>query len=132
MSSILSIGVSALLTNRQAMDTTGHNIANVNTEGYSRQRVDFATRTPQMTDVGMVGSGVKTAQIARQYDDFLATQVRSSQSTTSELEAYFSGARRMDSLVADDAVGLAVRRQHNAMIAHPFHRMRTRLVVLQQ
>lgn len=106
MSGILSIGVSALLANRQALDTTGHNIANVNTEGYSRQRVDFATRLPALTGSHFIGSGVETAQIRRQYDDFIANQMRSSQSVTAELDAYFSGARRLDDMLADPDSGL--------------------------
>jgi flagellar hook-associated protein 1 FlgK len=106
MSGILSIGVSALLANRQAMDTTGHNIANVNTEGYSRQRVDFAAREPTPSGSHFIGNGVETGQITRMYDDFIANQMRVSQSTTSELEAYFGSARRLDDLMADPTVGL--------------------------
>ncbi len=106
MSSILSIGVSGLTTNRQGMDTAGHNIANVNTEGYSRQRVEFSTRQPNLSGGVFVGSGVKTAQITRSYDNFLASQVRSSQAVTSELDAYYRGAQQLDNLVADPNVGL--------------------------
>ncbi len=104
--SILSIGVSALTANRQAMDTTGHNIANVNTEGYSRQTVDFATRKPDFTGIGYVGTGVDVSQISRQYDSFISSQVRASQSITSELQAYYDGATKLDGLVADADVGI--------------------------
>ena len=104
--SILSIGVSALTANRQAMDTTGHNIANVNTEGYNRQTVDFATRQPDFTGIGYIGNGVDVAQISRQYDSFIASQVRASQSVTSELTAYYQGAAQLDGMVADADVGL--------------------------
>ncbi|MCU7851664.1 MAG: flagellar hook-associated protein FlgK [Candidatus Thiodiazotropha sp. (ex Monitilora ramsayi)] len=104
--SILSIGVSALTANRQALDTTGHNIANVNTEGYSRQRVDFVTRQPDFTGIGYLGNGVETSAVTRQYDQFISSQVRASQSVTSELQAYFDGARQLDDLVADPDVGL--------------------------
>jgi len=88
------------------MDTTGHNIANVNTDGYSRQRVDFATRSPTSTGAQFVGGGVQTARIARQYDDFLANQMRASQSVASGVEAYYSGAKRLDDLLADPDLGL--------------------------
>ncbi|MEJ2592683.1 MAG: flagellar hook-associated protein FlgK, partial [Candidatus Thiodiazotropha sp.] len=104
--SILSVGVSALTANRQAMDTTGHNIANVNTDGYSRQRVDFATRTPDYTGAGYIGNGVQTSAIARQYDQFISSQVRSSQAVTSELQAYYDGASQLNDMVADADVGL--------------------------
>ncbi|MCU7814345.1 MAG: flagellar hook-associated protein FlgK [Candidatus Thiodiazotropha sp. (ex Rostrolucina anterorostrata)] len=104
--SIQSIGVSGLIANRHALDTTGHNISNVNTEGYSRQRVDFATREPFLSPVGYLGTGVKTSEVQRQYDSFIATQMRSSLSETSELSAYFEGARQLDGLVADPDAGI--------------------------
>ncbi len=104
--SILSIGISALTANRQAMDTTGHNIANVNTEGYSRQTLDFATRNPDFAGIGYIGNGVDVAQISRQYDSFIANQVRASQSVTSELSVYYEGAVRLDQMVADADVGI--------------------------
>jgi flagellar hook-associated protein 1 FlgK len=103
---ILSIGVSALIANRQAMDTTGHNIANVNTQGYNRQIIDFATRKPDFAGIGYVGTGVDVAQIARRYDSFIASQVRTSQSITAELRAYYDGAARLDEMVADANVGI--------------------------
>lgn len=103
---ILSIGVSALTANRQAMDTTGHNIANVNTEGYSRQTVDFTTRKPDFAGVGYIGTGVDSAQISRQYDSFVASQVRTNQSVTAELRAYYEGAAKLDAMVADADTGI--------------------------
>ncbi len=106
MSSILSIGISALISNRQGMDVTGHNIANVNTEGYSRQRVDFTTREPSMVGSNYIGNGVDPGQVRRVYDNYLATQMRDSQSVTSEFDAYYAGARRLDDLLADPDVGL--------------------------
>jgi flagellar hook-associated protein 1 len=104
--SILSIGVSALTANRQALDTTGHNIANVNTEGYSRQRVDFVTRTPDFTGIGYLGNGVETSAITRQYDQFITSQMRASQSVNSELQAYYDSASQLDDMVADPDVGI--------------------------
>lgn len=45
--SVLSTGTSALLAFQRALATTSHNVANINTPGYSRQKVDFATASPQ-------------------------------------------------------------------------------------
>ncbi|MBL3618076.1 MAG: flagellar hook-associated protein FlgK, partial [gamma proteobacterium endosymbiont of Lamellibrachia anaximandri] len=106
MSGILSIGVSALLSNQQALNTVGHNIANVNTEGYSRQQVDFATRNTGYNTTGWNGSGVQLTGIDRQYDNFLSTSVRRSQSATEELGVYYNSALRLDNLVADSALGM--------------------------
>ena len=43
ISTILHIATKALLAEQLGVEVTGHNIANVNTEGYSRQRVDLVT-----------------------------------------------------------------------------------------
>ncbi|MGQ3099366.1 MAG: flagellar basal body protein, partial [Brevundimonas aurantiaca] len=58
MSDILGIGISALLANRSGLDVTGHNIANVNTAGYSRQRLDLSNRVGAVTSYGFAGNGV--------------------------------------------------------------------------
>ncbi|MEW8691515.1 MAG: flagellar hook-associated protein FlgK [Candidatus Thiodiazotropha endolucinida] len=104
--SILSIGVSGLIANRHALDTTGHNISNVNTEGYSRQRIDFNTREPFLSPAGFLGTGVESSEIQRQYDTFVAGQMRTSLTVSSELRAYYEGAQRLDDLVADPDAGI--------------------------
>lgn len=63
--------------NQNALQTSGHNIANINTDGYSRQRVHMQTEQPyKMTGVGMIGMGVKTAGVDRIVDNFIRTQTR--------------------------------------------------------
>ena len=57
MASIFDVGSSALNSMQRAIATTGHNIANVNTEGYSRQEVLLGTRTPEK--VGQSGQESK-------------------------------------------------------------------------
>jgi flagellar hook-associated protein 1 FlgK len=106
MATILDIGTSALIAFQRSLNTTGHNIANSDTEGYSRQRTVLATRVPELTGPGYVGSGVKVVDIERQYDNFLSTQVRSTQSRTSELEVYYSHAARIDNILFDSNIGL--------------------------
>ncbi|MEW8627936.1 MAG: flagellar hook-associated protein FlgK [Candidatus Thiodiazotropha sp.] len=104
--SLQSIGVSGLIATRLALDTTGHNIANVNTEGYSRQRIDFISRLPSQNAVGYIGSGVDSTEALRQYDNFIVGQMRASASVASELQAYFDGAAQLDDLVANADSGL--------------------------
>ncbi len=106
MAGVLNIGVSALMAFQRSLSTTGHNIANAETEGYSRQRVDLATRIPQQFGEDWLGSGVKVAQIERQYDQFIASSVRGSLSSTAEFETYYTHATRLDSLLADTDAGL--------------------------
>ena len=59
MADILLTSLSALLTSQRALATTGHNIANVNTPGYSRQRVELGTRFADFSGSGSIGNGVQ-------------------------------------------------------------------------
>ena len=68
MADILGIGTSALNSLQRAMSTTGHNIANVNTEGYSRQSVNFVTSEPEYSGRAALGTGVRIGSIERAYD----------------------------------------------------------------
>ena len=75
MSSGISIGLSGLLTAQSAMQTIGHNIANANTPGYSRQRVGITARTPDANVFGPVGAGVTIDTIMRIKDELLNNQI---------------------------------------------------------
>ena len=72
----LEIGRRALLTNQAALQTIGHNIANVNTPGYSRQRVNITSTFPDSSRFGQIGSGVTVADIRQIRDLFLGEQFR--------------------------------------------------------
>lgn len=77
----LNTARSGLDANQIALQTAGHNIANTNTDGYSRQRVGLSTKIPYAkTGVGLIGSGVQADGISRIVDDFLRSQVRDSNS----------------------------------------------------
>ena len=78
MADVLSTGLSSLRALQRALDTTSHNIANVSTEGYTRQRVEFQSRRPELSGGGWIGTGVETSTVRRVYDQFLAQQTRSS------------------------------------------------------
>jgi flagellar hook-associated protein 1 FlgK len=106
MADILSTGVSGLVAFQRALDTTGHNIANAATPGYSRQRVDFATRQPQAFGSGWMGSGVDVADVSRFFDEMLATQTRSASSAFARLDTYAAKAETLNNLFADGSTGL--------------------------
>ncbi len=106
MASIINTGVSALNAFKRQLETTGHNIANVNTEGYSRQSVQLETRRPHVENGLYLGSGVQTASVRRSYDDFLAARVRDHNSSHEEFRVYAQYARQVDNILADSAAGL--------------------------
>ncbi|MBT8369338.1 MAG: hypothetical protein KJO34_00115, partial [Deltaproteobacteria bacterium] len=58
MPGLLSIGSKALTVQQRAIHVTGNNIANVNTPGYSRQRLNISSDVPVDTGAGVIGSGV--------------------------------------------------------------------------
>ncbi len=107
----LSTALSGMLAFQRAMEMTGHNIANVNTDGYSRQVADFATREGQQGPAGYIGSGTQIVRIRRIYDDILGSQLAASNSSFARFEAMNDLARRLDTLLADPATGLNAQLQ---------------------
>ena len=75
MADLLITATAGLRTFQQALNVTGHNVANVNTEGYSRQRTEIVAGTPQLMGSGYVGSGSRTDSITRVYQDFMTAQI---------------------------------------------------------
>ena len=82
MSSLMSIGKSAMFANYAALQTAGNNIANANTPGFSRQDVQFADAPGQFTGSGYFGKGVNVTTVARSYDQFLTHQAQVTGSTS--------------------------------------------------
>ena len=72
IASLLNIGQKALNASQVAIEVTGQNIANVTTEGYSRQRVIFKDDLYIDYNPGQLGTGVKVSEIQRMFDDFIA------------------------------------------------------------
>jgi len=68
--SLYNTGVSGLLAAQQQLATTGHNIANVNTEGYSRQRAEQNASVGLYSGSNFIGSGTYVQDITRIYDQF--------------------------------------------------------------
>jgi flagellar hook-associated protein 1 FlgK len=71
----LNLGSEALYATRQGVDTTGHNIANAQVEGYSRQRVNLKQRDPLERNNLMIGNGVYVGSISRLHDKFIENQI---------------------------------------------------------
>jgi flagellar hook-associated protein 1 len=111
MADLLSTGVSGLLAFQRALSTTSHNISNVSTDGYSRQRVLIGTRPAQAYGNGWVGQGANVQTTQRVYDDFVAQQTRSTSSSLEHLDIYASNAERLNNMFGDSANGLSATLQ---------------------
>lgn len=70
-SPLMSVGLRAMAASYTAMQTTGHNIANANVEGFSRQSAQMATAKGQFTGAGFIGKGVDVKTVERAHDQFL-------------------------------------------------------------
>lgn len=111
MANLLSTGLSGLLAFQRGMDTTGHNISNVNTVGYSRQRTDFVTRDAEPMANGWVGRGTMVDTVRRVYDDFVALQVRATSSSLERLDAFSTQAERLNNMFGNTTTGLTASLQ---------------------
>jgi len=119
MSGTISNGLSALLANQRALQTTSNNIANANTAGYVRQRIDFVERPGTPLGRVTIGSGVAVADVARIYDQFLTDNLRSAGSLEQRQFIFSSFATRLDGILGnpDTGVGAAVQRFFNQVEA---------------
>jgi flagellar hook-associated protein 1 FlgK len=106
MADLLSIGLSGLAASKTQLSITGHNITNVSTPGYSRQDATQATRSPQFSGAGYIGSGTTLVDVRRTYSEFLTSQLRSSTSLNRDVEAYKSQIDQLDSLLAGTTTGI--------------------------
>ncbi|VAX10559.1 Flagellar hook-associated protein FlgK [hydrothermal vent metagenome] len=104
---VLGISVSGLLASQRNLSTTSHNIANANTEGYSRQRVEVVARTPQARANGAVGTGVVVSHVGRVYDQFVAGEVRDNTSSSTAFRVNHDYTSQVDNLLSDPNAGLA-------------------------
>ena len=71
---VMNIGQTGIEANEAALKTAGHNLSNVNTPGYSRERVMLEQHVPDMGHPGMMGAGVDAARIRRVVNHFLENQ----------------------------------------------------------
>ncbi|MDZ5711476.1 flagellar hook-associated protein FlgK [Jeotgalibacillus haloalkalitolerans] len=96
----------ALFTQQSALHTTGHNIANANTPGYSRQHVNFGTTTPFAPAAmnrpqlpGQMGTGVEANSIQRVRDSFLDIQYRQESNKLGYWDSKSSAISEMENIV---------------------------------
>ena len=106
MADILGIGYSGLAAAQRALSTTGHNISNANTDGYSRQTVNLATNSPELFGNNYLGNGVNVASVQRVYDDFLVNQVRVNSSSFDSVDTFQQLASSIDNLLGNSNTSL--------------------------
>jgi flagellar hook-associated protein 1 FlgK len=106
MADILSIGKSALAAAQVGLSTTGHNIANASTPGYSRQVVIQAAAQAQSSGSGYAGQGTEIVGITRAFNEILSRQLVSSQAASASSNIYASQLSNIDNMLSDASAGL--------------------------
>ncbi|GAB4009625.1 MAG: flagellar hook-associated protein FlgK [Bdellovibrio sp.] len=86
MADLLSIGKSGLSASKKSLEVTGHNISNVNTEGYSRQRVHQQTNAPATQSGLIMGTGTRIKSINRVHDPYIEKRLQKSTSDKNYFE----------------------------------------------
>lgn len=107
ISHVLSIAKEALLTHQLSVQVAAHNIANVNTPGYTRQSLSLKAHQTMPSGVGFLGGGVTGDTISRNYDQFMVQRLTSQQSLMGSLDAQQQAMRLVES-VFNEAPGLAI------------------------
>jgi flagellar hook-associated protein FlgK len=104
---VLNIAKEALLAHQASIAVAGHNVANVDTPGYSRQvlQITQATSTPHR--IGYFGNGVEAESIGRQYDQFLVQRMMNQGSTMGYLDAQQQSMRIIETTF-NEVPGLAI------------------------
>ncbi len=104
---LLGTATSGLQAFQRAIAVTGNNISNVNTDGYSRQRVELGTRPPSFTGQGFMGNGVQIESVSRLFDQFTVDRLRETTSSSAQYNTLFEFSSRVSNLLGDTDSGLS-------------------------
>lgn len=152
MADLLSIGKTGLTASKKSLEVTGHNLSNVNTEGYSRQRVLQSNAIPVATGGITQGTGVQINGIARYSDEFIERRLNTAvankafQETKSEqldqvetifneldsdglnqiLNKFFNAFRELANQPENETIRSVVR-DSASLVVKDFHRIRDTL-----
>ncbi len=98
---LYGLGVQGLLVAKQSLDTVGHNIANVNTEGYSRQSTIQVTSGGQQFGTGFSGIGTQIDDVIRTFDQFSFSDLQGNTSNLNYNQFFLNSVTRVDQVISD-------------------------------
>ena len=107
MADLLNIGATATELYRQALSTVSNNIANLNSDGYSRQEVRAEETIPTRMGVDYLGSGVASKGVFRAFNEFATSNVRIANSKVNEQEPLMRYTDRLVDLLGSDKGSLS-------------------------
>ncbi|MDP3223714.1 MAG: flagellar hook-associated protein FlgK, partial [Rubrivivax sp.] len=117
-SPLMSLGIKAMAANYAGLQVTGHNIANANVQGYSRQTAELSTAQGQFTGAGFFGRGVDVTTVSRSHNEFLTREAASSRALAAMDGARLQQLQRLENVFKPGEMGLghATSQFMNAMV----------------
>ena len=106
MTDLVSVASNAVASYQRALGTISNNIANVATEGYSRQEVVLQSNPTAKIGNVYLGTGVMIDRVKRQYDNFAELNLRNSTSDLASQEPMVNYANRVIDVMGSDSMGL--------------------------
>ena len=106
MSDLLTIGSSGVNAYQRALATISNNIANVSTDGYARQDVAISSGTPRLIGNNYFGTGARFDAVKRQYDAFVESNLRNSNSDLESQKPIVTYVNRLIDVMGDQSIGL--------------------------
>ncbi|GLS89283.1 flagellar hook-associated protein FlgK [Psychromonas marina] len=107
MADLFQIGLSGIYSSQASLNTTSHNIANVNTEGYSRQSVEISTAGADRSGNYFVGRGSMISGIERAYDQFAFTENMMNTSQFEYAKEVYQQSSQLDTLLSSSGTSVA-------------------------
>lgn len=107
MSNLINLGLSGLNAAQWGLTTTGQNISNASTPGYTIENPVYAESGGQYTGSGYLPQGVSTTTVTRQYSQYLTTELNNAQSSGSSLSTYNTLISQLNNLIGSPTAGIA-------------------------
>jgi len=104
---LMDLGLQGLLTTKQTLDTIGHNITNVNTQGYSRQTTTITTAGAQNFGGAFYGVGVKVEDVTRSFDEFSFLDLQGNTSNLGYNQTFLNAVSRIDQVISDEDTSIS-------------------------
>jgi len=104
---VLNIGATGLQAAQIGIATTGQNISNASTPGYSQEVAQQSPALAQGYSFGYIGHGTEVTTVVREYNQLLASQINTTQSASSQFTSYSNLITPLDNTIADPKAGLS-------------------------
>lgn len=104
---LMNLGVGGLNAAQWGLTTTGQNISNAATPGYTIERPVYAEASGKYTGSGYLPQGVNTVTVQRQYSQYLSDQLNNSQTQGGSLSTYYSLVSQLNNFVGSPTTGIS-------------------------